>query len=543
MYSCTITAGAPTITNPPVGAFVLIGGSATLSVTATGNPTLRYQWLKNGFPILGATSSTLAFTNVREYDYAYYSVIVSNDVGSVTSDRAALFGGNSTPVPLFISQPETKTITAGQSTTFFAEAIGATAYQWELSTDGGSAWNPVPNTAPYSGVTSTTLTITAATTGLNSTRYRLSATNATGTRPSGSALLNVLPAEFITNGTFATGDTTGWVYFDSPTGSGQHQVTAGVFEWNRPGNSSTQSVIFQNTGAAFSGGALAAQFDLGNSSNIRQRLTVLIIESDFSDITACAFWLEPAAPMRTYRMRTHTWKPWTNPSIYFYAATPANAATNGGYLRLDNVSMGINASGTNFRTDCEDPTTPLPPGGVDSASLLTNGSFTSGTTGWATFGVITSQVANGVFEFVRPSPGPATPAGVVFQATGAAVAANEFLTATFDLGNSSAIRKRVTVLILANDFSDLAACTFWLPAGLPLSTYQMKTRATKPWAAGVATGAALNVYAATIGSDKWIRLDNVVLARTPGSGIIGTECLEPIEVLEPPSLKARGISK
>jgi bacillolysin len=535
VYSCTVAAGAPTISVQPVGAFVPPGGNKTFTVTAAGTPTLRYQWRKNGFPIQGATSSSLAITNVQQSDYGSYSVIISNDIGTVTSDSAALFGALGTP--FFITQPQGRTITAGQTTTFFAQVDNATTYQWQFSTDGGTVWNPVPNSAPYSGMTTTTLTITAATLGLNNTLFRLSATWSSTTVLSRAVLLSVLPADLITNGTFATGDTTGWAYFDNPGGSGQHQVTAGVFEWNRPGNSSTQSVLFQNTGTAISG-PIAAQFDLGNSANIRQRVSVLVIESDFSDITVCTFWLDPAAPMRTYRLRTHTTKAWTNASIYFYAATTATFATNGGYLRLDNVSLGVNSLGSSLNTECEDPTAPVPPGGADSASLLTNGNFAGGMTGWATFGVITSQVSNGVFEYIRPSPPPATPAGVVFQATGAAVAANEFLTATFDLGNSSAARKRVTVLILSNDFTDLAACTFWLPAGMPLSPYQMKARATKAWAAGASTGAALYFYAATVGSDKWIRLDNAVLKRTPGAAIVGTECLEPVDVLNPPFIVA-----
>ena len=103
---------------------------------------------------------------------------------------------------------------------------------------------------------------------------------------------------------------------------------------------------------------------------------------------------------------------------------------------------------------------------------------------WGTFGTITGGVTNGVFEFIRTA---GLPAGVLIQTTGAAVSANEFLTATLDLGNSSPVRKRVTILIHSNDFSDLSACTFFLPPGLPLSTYQMKMRATKAWAAGAST--------------------------------------------------------
>jgi hypothetical protein len=111
------------------------------------------------------------------------------------------------------------------------------------------------------------------------------------------------------------------------------------------------------------------------------------------------------------------------------------------------------------------------------------------------------------------------------------MAPNQFLTAQLDLGNSSAIRKRVTAIVHDADFSDLAACTFWLPPGLPLSTYQVRLRVTKAW-----TNATLSIYPATTGLDQWIRLDNVSLRRTPGLDINGTECLEPAEVLVPPSL-------
>ena len=45
------------------------------------------------------------------------------------------------------------------------------------------------------------------------------------------------------------------------------------------------------------------------------------------------------------------------------------------------------------------------------------------------------------------------------------MAANQILTATFQLGNSSGVRKRVTVILHDSDFCDLSACTFWLAAG------------------------------------------------------------------------------
>ncbi len=171
------------------------------------------------------------------------------------------------------------------------------------------------------------------------------------------------------------------------------------------------------------------------------------------------------------------------------------------------------------RTDCVDPTTPAPPGGSDGPNLLTNGDFESGLPPWTTSGSITSQLAGGVFEFYRPA-GP--PAGLVEQSTGQAMSANQILTAQFQLGNSSAVRKRVTVQLRDGASSDLLACTFWVPPALPLSPYAMRGFAAQAWA-----NATLSVSPDTIGMDEWIRLDGVTLQRTPSTAIVGTECLEP----------------
>jgi hypothetical protein len=193
--------------------------------------------------------------------------------------------------------------------------------------------------------------------------------------------------------------------------------------------------------------------------------------------------------------------------------------------------LNYDPSGSSLRTECVEPFSPAPPGGPAGPDLLVNGSFAAPFEApWGLFGQINGAVHNGVFEFVKL---PGTPGGVVLQPTTLGMALNQFLTAQMDLGNSSAVRKRVTVLVHDADFSDLAACTFWLPPGLPLSTYQMRLRVTKAW-----TNATLSIYPATTGLDQWIRLDNVSLRRTPGLDINGTECFEPGEALPPPSISS-----
>ncbi len=215
-------------------------------------------------------------------------------------------------------------------------------------------------------------------------------------------------------------------------------------------------------------------------------------------------------------MRTHTTKDWTNAAIYFYAASPG---ADGGAYRLDNVSLHQDLAVSSERTDCVDPTSPTPTAVAEEATIITNGDFSAGLDHWGVFGQIVHQIANGVFEFYRP---PGTPAGVVLQNTAQAMAAGQVITSTFDLGNSSAVRKRVTVLLHDNDFTDLTACTFWLAPGQPLSRYTVRTFTTEAW-----SNATLSIYPATVGLDQWIRLDNATLQRTPASAIVGTECLEP----------------
>jgi hypothetical protein len=192
--------------------------------------------------------------------------------------------------------------------------------------------------------------------------------------------------------------------------------------------------------------------------------------------------------------------------------------------------MEIASAGAGDRTECDDPAAPAAPGGVDGPNLVANPGFASGLPPWGTFGQIVWQVAGEVFEFYRPA---GTPAGVILQSLQQAADAGEILTAAFELGNSSPVRKRVTVILHDVDFSDLHACTFFLAPGTPLSGYTMRTYATEAW-----QNATVSVYAATVGTDQWIRLDNVSVQRTPGTAPMGTECLEPAGDLDPVSAPA-----
>jgi len=80
-----VLAGAPTITVHPQAADALPGSTASLSVTASGDAPLAYQWHRNGNDIAGADGATLMLPAATVTDAGVYGVRVSNGLGTAES--------------------------------------------------------------------------------------------------------------------------------------------------------------------------------------------------------------------------------------------------------------------------------------------------------------------------------------------------------------------------------------------------------------------------------------------------------------------------
>ncbi|MDD5141112.1 MAG: immunoglobulin domain-containing protein [Verrucomicrobiales bacterium] len=86
----------PLITKSPVSRTVKAGAKVVFHVKAKGSKPLSYQWFKNGTAlvdggnIFGSTEKALKIFALTTADSATYSVVVSNLVGSATSDNALL---------------------------------------------------------------------------------------------------------------------------------------------------------------------------------------------------------------------------------------------------------------------------------------------------------------------------------------------------------------------------------------------------------------------------------------------------------------------
>ena len=95
-------AGPVVITTQPQSQTVAVGGSVQFTVTASGLPAPTYQWYFKGNIFNGATASILSLNNVQNSDAGDYTVVVSNSLGSVTSNKATLTvtpGGTSLSTP------------------------------------------------------------------------------------------------------------------------------------------------------------------------------------------------------------------------------------------------------------------------------------------------------------------------------------------------------------------------------------------------------------------------------------------------------------
>ncbi|HUR46515.1 MAG TPA: immunoglobulin domain-containing protein, partial [Candidatus Saccharimonadales bacterium] len=78
------------ISGQPASQCVQLGGTAVFTVTAVGSAPITYQWKKDGIDIDGELSSTLTLPNVDTSKAGVYTVVVHNNLNTVTSSGAKL---------------------------------------------------------------------------------------------------------------------------------------------------------------------------------------------------------------------------------------------------------------------------------------------------------------------------------------------------------------------------------------------------------------------------------------------------------------------
>jgi extracellular elastinolytic metalloproteinase len=224
---------APAFTAQPANAIICAGGNTSFVSAATG-AGLNYQWqisttgcagaytnIAAGAPYSGVTTNTLVITGATAgMNNASYRLVVTGTCSpAANSNCATLTVGSPATVA---TQPSNAVVCANSTATFTASGSGTgPIYQWQLSTDGGASWNNLSNTAPYSGVTTGTLTVNPVTTAMTNNRYRLVVSNAVCTTPANSnaAVLTVNPQPTVTVTALPTSVCTGTPSLLTPAGN------------------------------------------------------------------------------------------------------------------------------------------------------------------------------------------------------------------------------------------------------------------------------------------------------------------------------------
>ena len=164
----------PSITTQPANKTVSVGQSATFSVTATGTAPLKYQWKFNGANISGATLSSYTKANCQTTDAGSYSVLITNNVASVTSANAILTVNSATPPAAPSGLTATATSSSQINLSWTDNSSNESGFRVESSTDNVNFTQFISLSANVTSTTASSLTA-------NTTYYfRVRAYNASG---------------------------------------------------------------------------------------------------------------------------------------------------------------------------------------------------------------------------------------------------------------------------------------------------------------------------------------------------------------------------
>lgn len=188
-------AGLPVITRSPATASATEGEEVNFFVSASDG-RLTYLWQKSSdggtsYSAVGSDWPILSFPATIADNDTLWRVVVSNDVGSVTSNPARLSVAGVAVAPAITADPVSQTVMAGETASFtvLGQGTPTPAVQWQRR----SAGSPDPDSGWSDIEGATSLTYTTAPTALsnNGEQYRAILRNSGGTATSLMATLTV----------------------------------------------------------------------------------------------------------------------------------------------------------------------------------------------------------------------------------------------------------------------------------------------------------------------------------------------------------------
>ena len=205
-FAISGTATCPAVADP-VGTFSTMTNCGSTNISLTGTPPagVLYYWQTTAMGT--STAQTTATPFVASMSGTYYVRAIQTATGCPSTNSLSQVVTVTNPVSI-TTQPASQTTFTGGSATFSVSATGSIAgYQWQENT--GSGFTNITNTAPYSGATTASLTVSPVPLSYNGYSYRVIIS---GTAPcpdvtSNSATLTVSNAPFSAFDNFNRGTT------------------------------------------------------------------------------------------------------------------------------------------------------------------------------------------------------------------------------------------------------------------------------------------------------------------------------------------------
>lgn len=191
----------PQITTQPADQTVTAGQPVTFTVVATSTssqnqrgpasqPSLIYQWKKNGMDIVGATGASLTIPAAFTADSgATFRAVITGPSSSITCIPATLTVNPARGAPIMIANVVRARVIPNQAATYSVTAWSPTpmSYQWQKGTF-------LSNMADIPGATAATYTTPPVTLADHLTLFRCVVSNAAGSTTSASEMLMVTTA-------------------------------------------------------------------------------------------------------------------------------------------------------------------------------------------------------------------------------------------------------------------------------------------------------------------------------------------------------------
>lgn len=334
-------------------------------------------------PVTPGNNTIVTLNNANTLAAGSYDITITGVSGSITNTRTLTYTVQPGAGPAITTQPQSTSACATTVANFSVVATNALAYQWQVSTNGGSTFTNVAT-----GGTSANYSVAGITTALNNNQYRVLVTGQCGVTTSNAATLTVQTAPAITTApqsatlclnspvTFtvaATGTSLVYQWQVSTDGGANYSAAPGVNNAASYTIASIQTSMNNNRYRVVINGTCAPPAT--SAGAILTVISPVVVTDDADDITICETGNVSFTVAGTSSVPIiYQWQVSTD------GGTSYTALTNGGgysgattaTLTVSNVTAGMNNNIYRALLSNATCTTPVPSNAGDPAVLTVN---------------------------------------------------------------------------------------------------------------------------------------------------------------------------